>query len=357
MQTIQDLLALAEQQDPPEAAIPFLEQAVRLADTQQDRAAAFHARCELVQAATFGGFPDKAMIHFAWLLGTYDRYPAEFGGRSYQMLWMYKWILSSAVDNPAFPLARLERLEADFERRTRQHGSGAHYLAYHRLMLAKQMGDQRRAQAAFLAWRSLPRDGLSDCEACEQNKVMGYYAWRGNHEAAVQLGQNIITRGMSCHNVPTVTHANLLLPLLALDRHDEARHAHAEGLRLARLDRHFIETIAEHLRYLTLTGQPDLALKVWAEHLGLALGVRNPNDQFDFLCASAALWASLPPADPVTLTLPRSFALYRADRTYHPGTMSEHFRQEAAALGRRFDERNGTRRFEQHLQACLRPSG
>jgi len=350
MQTFEELMALAEQQDPPEGAIPFLEQALRLADTQQNRSAAFRARKELVQAASFGGFPDKALIHFAWLLGTFDRHRAEFQGQSYMMLWMYKWILSSAAENPAFPLPRLKKLEADFERRTREYGSGAHYLAYHRLMLAKQIGDQEQAQAAFLAWRSLPRDGLSDCEACEQNKVMGYYAWRGNHQAAAQLGQDIISRGMSCHNVPTVTHANLLRPLTALGRHEEARHAHTEGLRLARLDRHFIDTIADHLRYLTAQGQHRQALGVWSEHLGLALGVRNLVDRFEFLAASAALWAGLPETEAVTLTLPRTFALFRTDQTYLPGRLADYFRQEAAALARRFDERNGTGQFMWRLR-------
>jgi len=341
MQTVQELLSLAAQQEPPEGAIPFLERAVRLADTQQDRALAFRARAELVRAATFSGFPDRAMIHFVWLLGTFDRHRAEFGGHSYQLMWMYKWILSGAIENPEFPLARLEKLALDFERRTREFGFGAHYLAYHRLMLYTQMGDVDRAQRAFLAWRALPRDGISDCEACEQNKVMGYYVTRGNHAAAVTLGQDILRRGLSCHNVPTVTHANLLRPLLTLGRAEEARQAHTEGLRLARLDRNFIETIAEHVAYLLRTGARQGALDVWAEHLDLALGVRNRSDLFEFLTVSAALWAAMPDRD-VTVTLPRSFALYRPDRTYRPDVLARHFREEAVAVARRFDARNGT---------------
>ncbi|ADV68340.1 hypothetical protein [Deinococcus maricopensis] len=353
MQTIDELLELAEQQTPPEAAIPFLEQAVRLADAQQDRDAAFRARVELVRAASFSGFPDKALIHFAWLIGTFDRHRAQFERHTYIVMWMYKWILAAAIDNPAFPLGRLQRLEADFERRTREYGFGAHYQAYHRLMLTKQMGDAEGAQAAFLAWRSLPRDMISDCEACEQNKVMGYYAWRGNAGAAVKLGRDIIDQGMSCHNVPTVTYANLLLPLLATGDADGARHAHREGLRLARSDRNFIETIAEHLRYLLVVGEVDAALGVWAEHLPLALGVRNRNDLFEFLGASAALWRALEGAGTVRVALPPAFALRRADDTYAPERLSAHFLREAATLAGLFDARNGTGRYAERLGQVL----
>ena len=353
MMTIDELLELAEAQEPPETAIPFLEQAVRLADSQNDRAAAFRARLQLIQAATFSGFPDKALIHFAWVLGTFDRHRTEFRHQSYQVMWMYKWMLNASLDHPGFPLERIARLEADFERRAREQGSGAHYLAYHRLLKFKQLGDVGGAQTAFLAWRSLPRDGLSDCEACEQNKVMDYYASRGNQAAAVRLGQEIITKGMSCHNVPTVTHANLLGPLLALGRSEEARHAHSEGLRMARLDRNFIETIGKHVRYLMQTGDVETARDVWAEHLPLALGLRNQADLFEFMGVSAALWSMLSTEQATNVRLPRHFALYRPDGQYPPQALAAHFRREAEALAQRFDARNGTDHYHRRLADTL----
>lgn len=353
METVDELIALAGEQDSPEGALGFLERAARLADGQGDRAAGFRARSELVRAASFSGFPDKALIHFAWLLGTFDRHRAQFGPQAYSLMWMYKWILAAAVDNPAFPLARLAKLRADFERRAREFGSGLHYAAYHRLMLAAHVGDAAEAQKAFLVWRGLARDSLSDCPACEQNKVMVYYAERGNPAAAVKLGREIIEQGMSCHNVPTVTHAHLLRPLLALGRHEEARAAHEEGLRLARLDRNFIETIAGHLHFLVATGEAGAALPVWAEHLDLALGIRNQADLFEFLAASAALWRALGAGPGVEVRLPRTFALYREDHTYSPAQLAAHFGREAAALAARFDERNGTPRFADRLRDSL----
>ncbi|SMB94637.1 hypothetical protein [Deinococcus hopiensis] len=354
METVDELIELAEAQDPPEGAIGFLERAVRLADSQKDRPAAFRARMALVRAASFSGFPDKAMIHFAWLIGTFDRHPAEFGHQAYYVMWMYKWLLSSSLDNPAFPLNRLRKLQADFERRAQVFGSGAHFAAYHRLSLANHIGDRVGAQRAFLAWRSLPRDSLSDCEACEQNKVMVYYAERGNPAAAVKLGREIIEQGMSCHNVPTVTHANLLLPLLRLDQPEDAHAAHTEGLRLARLDRNFIETIAEHVTYLVAVKELGRALTVWAEHLDLALGLRSPSDLFGFLGASATLWRAQEGQGSVKVLLPRTFALFRKDGAYRPEELAEHFTREAGAMAARFDARNGTDRFARRLEERLR---
>lgn len=353
MMTTEQLLELAEAQEPLETAIPFLEQAVRLADSQNDQATAFRARLQLINAASFSGFPDKALIHFAWVLGTFDRHRTEYKHESYRVMWMYKWMLNASLDHASFPLERIARLEADFERRALEQGAGAHYLAYHRLLKFKQLGDATGAQAAFLAWRSLPRDGLSDCEACEQNKVMGYYAWRGNQAAAVRLGQEIIKKGMSCHNVPTVTHANLLGPLLALGRSEEARHAHSEGLRMARLDRNFIETIGKHVRYLMKTGEVETARDVWAQHLHLALGLRNQADLFEFMSVSAALWNVLSVDQASNVRLPRQFALYRPDGQYQPPVLASHFRREAEVLAQRFDTRNGTDHYRHTLTGTL----
>ncbi|WP_221088454.1 hypothetical protein [Deinococcus aquaedulcis] len=357
MNTVDELMALAGAQDSEEGALGFLTQAARLADSQRDREAGFRARTALVRAATFSGFPDRALIHFAWLLGTFDRHPAEFGHHGYQMMWMYKWILNGSLDNPEFSLSQLAKLQADFERRAQAFGSGAHYAAYHRLNVATHVGDRAEAQRAFLAWRALPRDPLSDCPACEQNKLMDYYTERGNPAAAVKLGREIIEQGMSCHDVPTVTHANLLQPLLRLGQQDDARAAHDEGLRLARLDRNFIQTIAHHITYLVAVGELDSALTVWAEHLDLALGIRSPLDLLSFLGASAALWRALEGRGPQTLLLPRTFALFREDRTYRPEMLASHFTREAQALAARFDARNGTDRFARRLNEQLGLAG
>ena len=48
-----------------EAKVMALEEAARLADTHGDLDLAYEVRESLIDAATFGGFPDKALVSFA----------------------------------------------------------------------------------------------------------------------------------------------------------------------------------------------------------------------------------------------------------------------------------------------------
>ena len=53
--------------------VAMLEEAVREADLCNDAQLGFEARTELVEAATFSGLREKAMVAYSWCLAHYDR--------------------------------------------------------------------------------------------------------------------------------------------------------------------------------------------------------------------------------------------------------------------------------------------
>ena len=58
--------------------LALLEEAIRLADTHQDAALGDEIRADLVRAATFSGYPEKALVAFSWRLAQADRDPDNF---------------------------------------------------------------------------------------------------------------------------------------------------------------------------------------------------------------------------------------------------------------------------------------
>src|SRR4028118_2006681 len=55
-----------------DSKIMLLEEAVRLADICGDFALQYDARDYLINAATFGGAPEKALVAYSWCLAQYD---------------------------------------------------------------------------------------------------------------------------------------------------------------------------------------------------------------------------------------------------------------------------------------------
>lgn len=355
METLETLIQLAQEQGSEAESLPFWERAVRLADTQRDTEAGFHTRTQLVHAATFSGHPNKALVHFAWLMGTFDKNREKFAEHEMDLMWAYKWILHSVFAYPGFSLKRAYQLQEDFLKRTRQLGSGAHYHAYQSLQLALHVGDLKSAEGAFLAWRRIPRDELSDCEVCEKNKVMGYYEAREDFVSSVRLGEEILRSDLVCHNVPTVTYGSLLYPLFRLGRLEEARQYHLEGVIKARQDRNFIPTIAEHVQFLVLTENLDAALKLWMDHFQLGYTTRDPLDRFDFLLAGGLVWRGIAErGTPVKAHFSSHFRGFEPSGSYAPEQVAETLLEEARGLALQFDGRNNTRSFEDLMDLWLR---
>ncbi|MBM83542.1 MAG: hypothetical protein CMJ78_23530 [Planctomycetaceae bacterium] len=98
--------------------IAILEEAVRLADSANDVEAGITARTSLVQAATFGGAAEKALVAYAWLTAKYDEDPDYFGGYgSHTFHWQMKWTLGSLSDFPGISREQIESMYEDAEKR------------------------------------------------------------------------------------------------------------------------------------------------------------------------------------------------------------------------------------------------
>ena len=115
-----ELLAQADELSDGLAKLMLLEEAVRLADTHQDLKKGFAGREALIHTATFGGFPEKALVAFSWCLAQSDRDPQTFPDQ--RILWKYKWIMDSIAGFPQVSREQITKMMEDMRGRYLRSG-------------------------------------------------------------------------------------------------------------------------------------------------------------------------------------------------------------------------------------------
>jgi hypothetical protein len=345
----EEILLRAFQLDYTEEKVSLLDEAVRLADLRQDLDLGYRAREALIEASTFGGFPDKALVAFTWCLSQCDRDGERFNES--ELLWSYKWVASRLPYFPQIPRAKIEEVHADMAQRYQRSGLNLRPVAKIRWLAARRMGDREVALAAYDEAESLPRDSGADCAACEANDRVRYLLYAERSADALQAAAPILSGRLGCAEIPHATLGMVLRPLLDLDRGQEASRMHARGLRLVRGNREFVGTHADHLSFLALTKNDRRGLQLLEEHLPLALRTTDLDQRLRFLGAAAQLLQGLE-QDAPRLKLSPQLACYQPEGRYERPVLEAWFRSEAEVLADRFDARNGNSLFRDTLRAA-----
>jgi hypothetical protein len=329
--------------------VALIEEAIRIADSHSDLVEGFSLRKDLMKAATFGGAPEKALVAFTWCIGQCDRDPETFEAE--EILWEYKWVVSSLRHFPQIGLQQIEDAMDDMTRRYEKAGLGVRPIHKLRVRLAMHRGDHELAQKLQRHWRSAPIRWGNDCPACEQDDQVDFLIFMGKDDRAVDLAKPIIQGGMSCAEVPHVTYASLLWPLLRLGRVKEAAEHHRRGYPMIASGGDFLAEVAEHLTFLALTGNLDRGVTLLEKHLSWALETMALSRRFDFALAARLLTLRLEEAgrESLKLRLPKEFPLHREDGVYAVADLSAWFEQDARGLAEQFDKRNGTDAFAREL--------
>lgn len=339
---INELLDEAAYLEPGPTKVALLEEAVRLADTHGDLDYGFMTREQLIQACTFGGFPEKSLVAFSWCLAQSDRHPDQFPDR--QLFWQLKWITNSLDQFAQISRAQIDAMLEDMRRRYERAGVGRRVAAQVACQLALRMGDLEEARRHWQVWQGTPRDWLSDCEACEVNSAVRCHFVFGDDEAGVRAARPILRGSLRCAEIPHATYNQLLLPLARLGRVEEAMEAHRKGIRLTNGKRQFVEEVGDHLKFLALTDNLSRAARLLQRHLPIALDLAEQRSRFHFLLAALFLLDRLQEKGQKTLrvNLPKTFPGYRETGSYPVPTLAAALADEARGLAERFDARNGT---------------
>jgi hypothetical protein len=329
--------------------IALLEEAVRLADTHQDVPLAFAAREELIEAAEYSGRPDLSLIAFTWCLAQFDRNPGEY--HKWTLLWPYKWIIDSLMSFPQISLDQFFDAVRDFKRRLRRAGIGLRAIHKLRVNAAEIRGNRRGVRRLLRVWERSPRDAMSDCPACDADRVMDHYVFLGDDQTALKRAKPILEGKLHCAEIPHRTLAGVLLPLVRQSRLDEAAEHHLRGYRMIKRNPHFLNAVGEHLSFLALTDNLAEAVALFERHVAWSLDSPSLHDRYEFYLATRFLTDRLAQAGRLNqpVRVPRTFT-ERTDRSVQTiADLKSWIESETDSLAARFDQRNGTNWYKRRI--------
>lgn len=333
------------------ARLAVLEEAIRLADSLLDEENGYEARQLLIETATFVGRPDLTLVAFSWCLAVCDRSPEKYD--LHRLLWEYKWVVGTLTGFPAISRVRIDEIIADMEARYRRAGSGLHATLKLRCRLALEMGDTAEAVRYRRAWEKAPRDGLSDCPACELDDEIGFLIGTGDDAHAVERSSPILKGRLKCAEVPHLTLAQLVLPMFRLGRFEQAMECHLRGYRMILDNPDFLTALGSHLTFAVLTDNRDHAVRIFERHLPLVAPMPNQLKVFEFLLAGLTLLTRLEATGPAELPirLPKDHPLFRADGPVPTADLRAWAAGELGRLADVFDARHGNTHFRGRLAA------
>jgi tetratricopeptide (TPR) repeat protein len=351
---VEELMDRAARLRHGEAKVMTLEEAARLADTHGDLELAFTVRDELIDAATFGGFPDKALVAFAWCRAQAKKNPERFEPE--MLLWKQKWVVGRLDDFPHVSRKQIQDALNDIEQEYARVDAGKRAILKLRYQAARDLGEEAEAQRYWDQWIEAPRDHLTDCRACDLDDEIDHHIDRGEYAKALEKARPILEGRSSCAEIPHLTYGSVLYPLLKLGRLEEARDCHLRGYPMISRNRDFLAAVGEHIEFLALTDNLSRGLTLFEKHLGWALDHASWRDRFTFHMAAGFLLSRVVAEGRGTLSLrlPKAFPLYQRQGTYAAGELHGWVETQAQEIAGRFDTRNGTDRFQKLLERTRR---
>ncbi|MGW0577468.1 tetratricopeptide repeat protein, partial [Streptomyces sp. NPDC002920] len=323
------LLAEAEKLDVPLAVIEALGHQLKVYNYSSEKA--------------------KMFVPFARLLRMWDERPEDFDEyETHSLHWVFKWMSAGMLDQPHVPLASVEKWLGEMEHRYRLAGHSERAVRSAEFSVATHVGDVARAERAFTAWLAADRDAMADCHACELHGQGWWQAERGRDEEALRLWAPVLDGEYACAHEPHTVLASSLVPLLRLDRVDDARANHLRGFRLVRPMESMRGAYADHVEFCALTGNEARALELLAERPAYFTDDGHPRSKLEFLSVVALVMERLAERGLGGQRVPGP-----AGREWTADELAAHACAEALALAGRFDERNGTPHVSERARARM----
>lgn len=333
----EELLVQCEALQHGTAQVVTAQEAVRQADLSGELDLQIRARSALITAATFAGRAELSLVAFSWNVAHFDDQELRDDDLWYQFQWLAEdtsVMLAVTRDNVEHVISEMDRVY--------QLNNWWHYpvdLAHFR---SSVVFGATRQELAPMFEHVVREIGRVQRHSRYLNHVLGAaYLSIGHHKRGIEvIARNFDDSLPEESEYPTRCHCIIVLPLLALGRHDEAAHHFRLGMRMAASNPVYLREIAGLVAYAGLTRDAPTLARLLERHLGWAI------TNFDrwssmrlYLCAAWSLERVVETALPIRL--PESAPGWRDDGCYAPRALAAALKGEGIALAREFDARHG----------------
>ncbi|MDR0285706.1 MAG: tetratricopeptide repeat protein [Propionibacteriaceae bacterium] len=195
---------------------------VRLIEAEGPDEVLAYALESLVEAQTWNGAGEQALVPFIKLLHWWDQHPEHFdpGDRNI-LFWEFGWVIADLARNPRIPAGQVERALDDMERRFAVASRGMERVWCCRLEWALLQGAPD-VDKVFTTWLALPLDDEDSCPACHREHHADYLVETGDIPGAIAVLEQAIDAELTCSREPASMLALLAWCYVAEGRLEEA---------------------------------------------------------------------------------------------------------------------------------------
>ena len=203
-------------------------------------------------------------------------------------LWKFKWIVSGITKSSIIEKELIDEVnEAMLFYYERMEFSLA---AYYKASMNQNidMGDTREAKSNYELWKKLAKDDMGDCEACEASGEIAYLNFIGEHAAALELAEPLLSGELTCSEVPHITYAPILFSMIKTGKIEEAKTLLPKAAATIESNPRVINQIAPLIEIAVRLDEREMALSLARKHSRAILdGNDDLNDLRFFIAVSA----------------------------------------------------------------------
>ena len=338
-------------QDHNPKKMQLFNQALQLAQQQQNLKEEYDIRLQIVETATFSGHQEKIFPHFGWCVSQYEQHSDQLSLN--KLLWKYKYVLESAGKFHTITREQIDHMHKMMEKHYQQGGYSMRPVLR---MLGETryfLGEQDKSLDLLQQGLGHRRDRYADCQACEITATVRLLTVNGQYQQALELAEPIMNGDLGCAEVPHLTYTDVLPALMALGHEEVAQQCLERGYRLINDNPGFIAQVGMQIKHCAKYGLIDAALKRFELHLDWWLGNHCHWDQFEFELGVAKLFSVIDSEEVLSLNLPQAFELFDENSQYRVGDLLDYFQNKLVANAKAFDQRNGNGYFSERAAELI----
>ena len=340
-----------------------IKSAIEMADQNNDLPFMIYFREDLCEESCFYGNNMEMMVTFPDILKLSDRYPdapstqfdTNFKNALEHILWVYKWVVGQCSSFYQIPMEDCMEFFEDFKRRSL--GYGFNLKPYYRLLYGFYHFDDEKSDEAYYNYEKIPRDGNSNCRACDRNTEISFYLDKDNFGKARELSEDIENFKLRCGNDNS---AWIRMKKSFMGYYIDKGY-YEEADEIAYLLEHNMNQKTEGqpwdeiLRCYAFT-RPGRALRIFKKYWKRWQESTNPSDEFDEVSNICCFWKKYikeSNKDTVKIGFDSSFPLYNQEKVYKIQDLFEYYYKRAEDIAIKFDKRNNASSYMDELSEKL----
>ncbi|MFC7786338.1 hypothetical protein ACFQWC_17720 [Rossellomorea sp. GCM10028870] len=308
-----------------------LEDLLSIAQKEKDLYKEFCCRFGIMRTVNYLGEYEELFDHFEWCNGFFLDNEESLQDWVESLFWIYKWMAEHLVKMPGIDTELLDAFFSDFQEAYDRYGYSLGPFYQHQHKRALKTGNVEEAEEYYQKWMTAERDSLSDCEACEYQTQLEYFYFTGEKEKARPIEMLLLSKEVTCGEIPHLTYSKLLLPYVEDGQVEEASRYQSKGYFFIYDKPHFLVEASEHIRFLALT-EPVRGIKVLERHIEYADSGKDPYGLFYFYMSAIVLHRKL------------------VEAGHRPGFAIDVMSEIAKEIAGDFDERNGNDFFSREME-------